>query len=292
MNCAVTTSVRQQMPGRRDMMFMKAPMPAPAFGVPTPPMAPPIPQVMRRRGMAVAKTRCHPMEECSEIAVADDSVANGMTSSYSAAEQPHVDQSQTEGGGAASTPASPSSQRNDQDIEYHRGNDPDSEDSVDRDYTQVPKEMDRCFEKFDEDSALRPTIINVGDLWTKKAQKALLANPSTSVLDGDQQKQERNAAFDLLDALTKSGALPIDHADLHVVVAATHCFDKSVTATVVQDNVSPIEKVERSMLIMAATVHQKPPASLIHEAQRERVGQLCPAITQQLTYESPNGGDK
>jgi len=154
---------------------------------------------------------------------------------------------------------------------------------VDRDYTKVPVEMDRRFEEFDEDSALRPTIINVGDTWTKKSQKALLGNPTSSTLHSNEQKQERNAAFDLLDALTKSGALPIDHAALHVVVAATHCFDKSVTDTIVQDNVSPIDKVERSMLIMAATTHQKSPAALIHETQRERVAELCPMIFESLT---------
>ena len=40
--------------------------------------------------------------------------------------------------------------------------------------------------------------------------------------------------------------LPIECATLHVVVAATHCFDKSLVNTVVEDNVNPIEKAERS----------------------------------------------
>merc|ERR1719161_2609044 len=123
--------------------------------------------------------------------------------------------------------------------------------------------MDARFEALDVDSALRPTILSPSERWTKKAQKALLASPTTSTLGGDEQKKERDAAFDLLDALTKSGALPVDHASLHVVVAATHCFDKTITETVVQDNVSPVDRVERSMLLMAATVHQQPAAALV-----------------------------
>jgi len=138
--------------------------------------------------------------------------------------------------------------------------------------------MDRRFEELDEDSSLRPTIISPADIWTKKAQKALLASPTASTLSSNEQKRERDAAFDLLDALTRSGALPIDHASLHVVIAATHCFDKTVMETVVQDNVSPIEKVERSTLIMASTIHQQPAAALVWEAQRARVCAASPML--------------
>lgn len=148
-----------------------------------------------------------------------------------------------------------------------------------RDYTKVPKEMDAKFEALDTDGALRPTIISPGDVWTKRAQKALLqAKPVETQLTGDAQKREKDATFDLLDALTKSGALQVDCASLHVVVAATHCFDKTVTETVVQDNVSPIEKVERSMLIMASTVHRRPPAALVQESQRERLASASPML--------------
>ena len=60
--------------------------------------------------------------------------------------------------------------------------------------------------------------------------------------------------FDLLDALTRSGALPIENASLHVVIGATHSFVDSLMNTVVQRNRNPIESMERSSLIMASTL--------------------------------------
>lgn len=147
-----------------------------------------------------------------------------------------------------------------------------------RDYTQVPIAMDRRFEQCDTDGAVRPTIITPGATWTKRAQKALLAKPTTSSCGTDEQKQEKDAAFDLLDALTKSGALSIKHASLHIIVAATHCFDKSVTETVVQNNINPIEKVERSALVMASTVHQVAVGDLIQESQKTRLANTSPML--------------
>ena len=72
----------------------------------------------------------------------------------------------------------------------------------------------------------------------------------------DDQRHHWDTAFDLLDALTQSGSIPIDDADLHVVLAATHCFDKTLINTIVQQNVNPIEKVERSILIMGTTTRR------------------------------------
>merc|ERR1712159_905759 len=110
------------------------------------------------------------------------------------------------------------------------------------------------------------------------SQKALLESPITSSLGKDEQKKEKDAAFDLLDALTKSGAVPVEGASLHIVVAATHCFDKTITETVVQDNVNPIDKVERSTLIMASTVHQQPPSCLVRDNQLERLKLSSPRL--------------
>ena len=73
-----------------------------------------------------------------------------------------------------------------------------------------------------------------------------MADPTTSTLTGDAQKKEKDAAFDLLDALTKSGGLPVEHASLHVV-AAMHRFDKTVLETIVQNNMNPIDEAELSI---------------------------------------------
>ena len=105
----------------------------------------------------------------------------------------------------------------------------------------------------------------------------LLASPTTSSLQVAEQMTERNKAFDLLDALTRSGCLMIDHASLHVVMSATYCFDKTLIDTVIQDNINPIEKVERSALIVA-TIHNKPAIELLKTEQIERVSTYSPLL--------------
>lgn len=146
------------------------------------------------------------------------------------------------------------------------------------DYTRIPRELDKKFESFDEDGALRPTIINPGDVWSRTAQKSLLAAPASANLYTKEQKEEKNRAFDLLDALSRSGALAIDHASLHVVIAATHCFDKTLLDTVIQNNVNPIEKVERSLMLVATTVHDQPASELLADDQRDRFFTYTPQL--------------
>lgn len=110
------------------------------------------------------------------------------------------------------------------------------------------------------------------------------------------QKLERNTCFDLLDALTKSGCVPIDGATLHIVMCATHCFTDNIMNTLVKDNVNPIEKVERSALIVASTIHRKAskhrlsgflafshlvsqtPAELVKAAELDRVKAASPGL--------------
>lgn len=139
------------------------------------------------------------------------------------------------------------------------------------DITSIPTLIDQRLEDLETHGVVRPVIINVGSSWQKLSQKALLASPTSSTLGSDEQKKEKDAAFDLLDALTKSGALPLENASLHVVVAASHCFDQSLLATVTQDNVNPIDQVEQTALTMATTVYQQPLAAIVRDSQYQRL---------------------
>lgn len=165
------------------------------------------------------------------------------------------------------------------------------------DYTQLPGAMETAFGAADPEGAVRPTIINAGQEWTRTSQASLLSAPAKSTLPVEVrieedllfefvshvlpphhlqlQGNERKKAFDLLDGLTRSGILPIpDGVSLHVVVAATHCFAKTVMDTVVQENINPLERIERSSLVVTSTVHQVPPQQLVGPADAPRIAQL------------------
>jgi len=139
------------------------------------------------------------------------------------------------------------------------------------DYTKIPKEMDAKYELLDEDNCLRPTIINPGDQFEKKTHAGLISQPTMQNLNGDLQQNEKNKAFDLVDALSRSGSLPFDHANLHILMAATHCFDQTLMDTIIQQNVNPIEKIERSSLIVATSIQRDSVENLVAEDQLSRV---------------------
>ena len=146
------------------------------------------------------------------------------------------------------------------------------------DFTVIPDLLDRSFELFDTDGSLHSTILKVSDAWEFSYQKSLLATPSTKGMSLDDQKGEKNKAFDLLDALSRSGILTIDSATLHVVVVTTHTFYDTLMNTVICDNVNPIEKVERSMLIVSSTIQEEDPETMIKEEHVERVKKSCPML--------------
>ena len=139
------------------------------------------------------------------------------------------------------------------------------------DFTQIPAALDKKFEALDEDACLRATTIEVGETWSKKAKKALLAKATTRNMNAEQQRAEKDNAFDLLDALSRSGSLSLNTVALHVMVAATHNFERSLMDVIIQDSVNPIEKVERSSLIVASTIADCEVSELIKPAQLERL---------------------
>ncbi|CAJ1960166.1 unnamed protein product [Cylindrotheca closterium] len=147
------------------------------------------------------------------------------------------------------------------------------------DFTSIPKTLDATIEKFDKDSTLRSTKLKTMDTWSRKRQPDLLTKPTTNTLAAKDVKSESNKAYDLLDAISRSGSLPIAYSDLHVVVCVTHCFAKDVMATVVEDNVNPIEKLEMSTLLLGSAIHGTKPIELIaEEANRARFQSSFPLM--------------
>jgi hypothetical protein len=128
-----------------------------------------------------------------------------------------------------------------------------------QDLTQLPALLDREFLRYDGGAALRPTIITPDDHgWVFRSYPSIMCKTpgeqSWSRYSGD-LTTAKAAAFDLLDALSRSGALTLQHASLHILVAATHHFTDTLLDTVVQKHINPIEAVERSQLIVASTIH-------------------------------------
>jgi len=146
------------------------------------------------------------------------------------------------------------------------------------DYTRIAAEMDHQFEQLDPEGVLRPTVISTASPWIKKSSKGLLGKLESKRVTSSLQKDEKASAFGLLDALTRGGGLSVDHAELHIMVAATHQFDKSLTEMVVKDNVNPIERVERSALILASTVHRLPCGQLVKTDEVKRISMSAPAL--------------
>jgi hypothetical protein len=92
--------------------------------------------------------------------------------------------------------------------------------------------------------------------WDKTFYQGILGKKEhTSLSSQESIVAEKTKAFDLLDCLTKSGGISLDNVDLHVVIAATHAFGKTVMETLVQDNDNPIEKIQHSSLILTAAIH-------------------------------------
>ncbi len=131
------------------------------------------------------------------------------------------------------------------------------------DYSKLPAALDARLEQKDPEGRLRPTILSVNETWRKRAQRGLLSAPTESAMTHTAQVLERDKCNDLLDALSRSGLLAFEDAQLHLVLALTHHFDATLMDTLVVQNTNPIDKVERSTLLVAETVFAKPSEQLI-----------------------------
>lgn len=101
---------------------------------------------------------------------------------------------------------------------------------------------------------------------------------TTSISSTESIVSEKTKAFDLLDSLTKSGGIALENVDLHVVIAATHAFGKTVMETLVQDNDNPIEKIQHSSLILTAAIHGVKFKEVVSPAFQENVALYSPNL--------------
>jgi hypothetical protein len=145
-------------------------------------------------------------------------------------------------------------------------------------WAQLPQRIDKSLIELDPESSLHPTIIRLAPVWQAKTQASILVPQQTAVLAPEQQKTERQCAFDLLDALSRSGELPIESAEFHIIVATTHSFDHTLIATVIEQNMNPIDKIERSLCVVASILHEKPVADLIAKEKMSQVSHHSPNL--------------
>jgi len=104
-------------------------------------------------------------------------------------------------------------------------------------------------------------------------------DPVQECLTSKELEVQGASAYDLLDALSRSGSMVIEDAALHVVVASKHCFDQSLLDTVVRGNVNhPIEQLVCSILIAASTLYALPAERLVTEESLSRVMLYSPSL--------------
>lgn len=96
-----------------------------------------------------------------------------------------------------------------------------------RDYTKIPTLLNDCFAR----DPIRAVTLKPKNDWFRKRATTLMSELQEEGVD---LKQEKNAALDLLDGLTKSGVIDLDFVDLHIIVSSCHVFEQSVMNTLVR----------------------------------------------------------
>jgi hypothetical protein len=130
------------------------------------------------------------------------------------------------------------------------------------DFTLIPKILDAELEEHDKDGSLRSTIVKAGTDWRRRRQENLLLPMSETYLVSQEIESDKDKAFDLLTALSRSGSLAIEHSELHIVIAVSHCFEADIMSCLIRENINPIAKVEQSLLMLGSVIYNQPPMTL------------------------------
>lgn len=153
------------------------------------------------------------------------------------------------------------------------------------DFTGIPKMLDGRFEHMDvslsnattislrrnDMEELQAMILKPSSTWSRRRQSGLLGKAETTSMTTENIDGEKRMAYELLDALTKGGALPLQQTTLHVIIGSSHTFERTLINTVVQENVNPIEKLEKTLAVMGSIIHNVPIDALV---KPEHLGRL------------------
>mgnify|MGYP003385721902 CR=1 FL=1 len=110
-------------------------------------------------------------------------------------------------------------------------------------------------------TSVQANILHVAPVWTRKRQASLVGGPGAAREENllvREQKAEWTRVMDLLDMITKSGALDLDgtgQVAMHVVVSSTCRFEDSLINSIIRGNINPINELDSTLAVIAATIH-------------------------------------
>merc|ERR1712167_76353 len=122
-----------------------------------------------------------------------------------------------------------------------------------RNFLVLPETFETLYEQRGQDDCVSQTIISMRE-------------GNKNVVDKFGSKRavsSMQAAFDLLDIITRSGSLAIEDTSVHVVLASTHLFGQSLMNTLVRENENPIVRAEMTSIIAAEIVYEKATLALL-----------------------------
>jgi len=135
------------------------------------------------------------------------------------------------------------------------------------DYTSLPGLLQARIKQLDPDSGLSTTTVSLGKTWTFYSKLSVQSSAVATTVDPNNRASEQSDAINLLVAISKSGTLPLEFSELHTVVPSTQRFDETLLNLVVQDDKNPIDVVERSSLIVATTIFNRPAKDIVARNQ-------------------------
>lgn len=123
-----------------------------------------------------------------------------------------------------------------------------------RDFCHLPTLIEALSNEGGNSVELHPTVITTSEKWTQKHGASF-----TSV----EKQLEKQQCYDLLDVLTSSGCVSVQDCSVHVVIASTHCLQKTLHDSLVQDNIDILRLVDSSHMSLASVIHCKPLEELL-----------------------------